>query len=389
MRILPTNRLAGILVAVRAVLDAYFDGINSERYDEVAALFAPDGELSAPGVRTRRGPEEIAAYFRMVLARYPVHHDQPTRTVIAGSTATVEISFTGELESGAPITFEAVDVFDFDEQGKISKLVTWYDSHLVRSKLAAAQRMLTTEVRDGIAWVKLDRPDKLNAMPRSFYGELVQTAAKLARDDAVKVVVVHGAGRCFSVGGDIEDFGRIPDGIAAKRAYMREALAGFRAFDELPKPVVAAVHGHALGGGCELTMVCDIVVADETARFGTPEAGVGLVPGPGMVRGLSHVNLHWMKYMVLTGLPLNAEEARLAGLVNTVVPEGQHLAEAERLARAIASRSPLAVSVGKGILSTGAWESQEQVAESIALLQAGEDFAEGIEAFKQRRTPEF
>jgi enoyl-CoA hydratase/carnithine racemase len=249
--------------------------------------------------------------------------------------------------------------------------------------------MLTTELRGAVAWLTLDRPDKLNAMPRSFYNELRATAKELEADDAVKVVVIHGAGKCFSVGGDIDDFGNIPEGVAARRAYMREALEGFRAWDELPKPVIAAVHGHALGGGCELTMVCDIVVADETARFGTPEAGVGLVPGPGMVRGLSHVNLHWMKYMVLTGLPLSAEEARLAGLVNTVVPAGEHLEEAERLAGIVASRSPLATSVGKGILGKGAWETQQQVAESIALLQVGEDFAEGIAAFKERRAPEF
>jgi enoyl-CoA hydratase len=249
--------------------------------------------------------------------------------------------------------------------------------------------MITTELRDSVAWLTLDRPQKLNAMPRSFYDELRATAAELEADDAVKVVVIHGAGKCFSVGGDIEDFGNIPEGVAARRAYMREALNGFRAWDELAKPVIAAVHGHALGGGCELTMVCDIVVADETARFGTPEAGVGLVPGPGMVRGLAHVNLHWMKYMVLTGLPLSAEEARLAGLVNTVVPAGEHLAEAERLAGIVASRSPLAISVGKGILGKGAWETQQQVAESIALLQVGGDFAEGIAAFGERRAPEF
>jgi enoyl-CoA hydratase/carnithine racemase len=249
--------------------------------------------------------------------------------------------------------------------------------------------VLTKEIRGATAWLTLDRPDKLNAMPRSFYAELRETAAELEADDAVRVVVFHGAGKGFSVGGDIEDFGRIPEGVAPRRAYMREALGAFRAIDELPKPVIAAVHGHALGGGCELTMVCDIVVADETARFGTPEAGVGLIPGPGAVRGLSHVNLHWMKYMIMTGLPLSAEEARLAGLVNTVVPAGEHLAEAERLADVIASRSPLAVSVGKGVLNRGAWESQEQVAESIALLQVGEDFAEGIAAFTERRPPAF
>ena len=145
--------------------------------------------------------------------------------------------------------------------------------------------MITSEIRGNVAWLTLDRPEKLNAMPRSFYNELRATAAELDADDAVKVVVIHGAGKCFSVGGDIEDFGSIPEGVAARRAYMREALNGFRAWDELPKPVIAAVHGHALGGGCELTMVCDIVVADETARFGTPESGVGLVPGPGWCAG--------------------------------------------------------------------------------------------------------
>jgi hypothetical protein len=127
------------ILDVRAVLDAYFDGINGERYEDVAALFAADGVLVAPGVRPRRGGEEIAAYFRMVLARYPVHRDQPTRTLIAGTSATVEIAFTGELASGAPVEFEAVDVFDLDAGGRIAKLATWYDSHLVRGRLTDAE----------------------------------------------------------------------------------------------------------------------------------------------------------------------------------------------------------------------------------------------------------
>src|SRR3954453_2517636 len=218
--------------------------------------------------------------------------------------------------------------------------------------------MLTTEIRGATAWLTLDRPDKLNAMPRSFFAdELPEAVAAVGADDRVRVVVLSGAGRCFSVGGDIADFGNI-GGVADRRAYMAEALGAYRALDELPKPTIAAVHGHVMGGGCELTMVCDIVVADATARFGTPEAGVGLGPGPGIVRGLSHVNLHWMKYLVLTGLPIDAEQARLAGLVNVVVPEGQHLAEAERLADAVASRSPLAQSVGKQLLNRGNWETQ-------------------------------
>ena len=249
--------------------------------------------------------------------------------------------------------------------------------------------MITREIRDGVAWLKLDRPEKLNAMPRSFYNELRATAAELEADDGVKVVVVHGAGRCFSVGGDIEDFGNIPEGVAGRRAYMREALNGFRAWDELPKPVIAAVHGHALGGGCELTLVCDIVVADETARFGMPEAQVGLVPGLGVVRGLSHVNLHWMKYMVLTGELLSAQEALTAGLVNRVTAPGGHVAEAQRLGELMASRAPLALAVGKDILGRHADEGYAHAVAAVSYLQGTEDSLEGIAAFRERRDPKF
>jgi uncharacterized protein (TIGR02246 family) len=145
---------------VRAVLDAYFDGINGERYEAVAALFATDGELVAPGVRPRIGHEAIAKYFTLVLSRYPVHHDQPVRTFVDGSTATVEIAFTGELASGAPMTFDAVDIFDLDADGRIAKLTTWYDSHLVRARLTDAEarndvrartRAALREVRTGEA----------------------------------------------------------------------------------------------------------------------------------------------------------------------------------------------------------------------------------------------
>jgi enoyl-CoA hydratase/carnithine racemase len=248
--------------------------------------------------------------------------------------------------------------------------------------------MLVKDVHGRAAWLRLDRPDKLNAMPRAFWGELREAMAALADDPDVRVVVFHGAGRCFSVGGDIDDFANI-GGVADRRAYMREALSAFRDVEQLPKPTIAAVHGHASGGGCELTMVCDIVVADETAIFSTPEGSVGLVPGLGVVRGRAHANLHWMKYLVMTGLPLPAGEAYVAGLVNRVVPEGQHLAEAERLAEAIAQRSPLALAVGKEVLNRGSSDGYDYAVEAISLLQGADDFAEGIAAFRQKRRPEF
>jgi enoyl-CoA hydratase/carnithine racemase len=248
--------------------------------------------------------------------------------------------------------------------------------------------MLEREDRGAVACLTLDRADKLNALPRSFWAELTDTMRGVEAEPAIRAVVIHGAGKCFSVGGDIEDF-RAIGGIADRRAYMAEALGAFRAVEALTKPVIAAVHGHALGGGCELTMVCDLVVADETACFGTPESAVGLVPGLGVVRGLAHVNLHWMKYMVMTGLPITAQQALVAGLVNVVVEPGQHLAEAGRLADVVVSRSPLALAVGKSILGRHGGEGFGYAQDAISLLQSAEDFAEGMAAFSERRPAVF
>ena len=231
-------------------------------------------------------------------------------------------------------------------------------------------------------------PDKTNAIDRGFYGELVACLERAETDAAVRAIVLYGEGPCFSAGGDIAGFGEI-GGVGDRRAYMREAMSAFKAVEAVSKPVIAAVHGYALGGGCELTIVSDVVIADETARFGMPEATVGLVPGPGVARGLAQVNLHWMKLMVLAGEIIDAEEARLAGLVNRVVPAGEHLKAAAELAGRMASKAPIAQAAGKKLLNSVAPEAYDYAAEMIALLQSTEDFAEGISAFKAKRPPEF
>jgi enoyl-CoA hydratase/carnithine racemase len=248
--------------------------------------------------------------------------------------------------------------------------------------------MLSYEVQGPVGWATIDRPDKLNAMTRAFWGELEQTLRRAAADDDVRVLVFRGAGRCFSVGGDIEGFGELADTLDRRR-YVQEALGALRAVDAFPKPTIAAVHGHALGGGCELTMVCDIVVADATARFGTPESAVGLVPGLGVVRGPAHLNLHWMKYLVMTGETLDADEARLAGLVNRVTAAGEHEALAGELAQRIAARAPLALAVGKQILNRHADEGYAHAIEAVTLLQGTADLQEGVAAFRERRDPRF
>lgn len=248
--------------------------------------------------------------------------------------------------------------------------------------------MLNLSSDGPVAWATLDRPDRLNAMPRSLWGEIRDVMARVDADPEIRVLIFHGAGRCFSVGGDIEGFGEIGD-TADRRAYLEDAMSAFRAVEGAATATIAAVHGHALGGGCELSMVCDVVVADETARFGLPESAVGLVPGLGAVRGRAHVNLHWMKYLVLTGEPLGAADARIAGLVNEVVSAGEHLARAEQLAQKIAAKAPLAVAVGKRLLARDADEGFAHGIEAIALLQGTADHAEGIAAFAERRAPRF
>jgi enoyl-CoA hydratase/carnithine racemase len=248
--------------------------------------------------------------------------------------------------------------------------------------------MLSYRTEGPIAWATLDRPEKLNAMTRSFWGDLRRVLDEAERDDAVRVLIFHGAGRCFSVGGDIEGFGEL-SGAADKRAYLREAMGAMQAVEAFTKPTIAAVHGHCVGGGCELTIVCDIVIADDTAKFGTPEATVGLIPGPGVARGAAHVNLHWLKLMVLAGEILDANEAQLAGLVNRVTAAGEHLAAAEALAARIAAKAPLALAVGKQVLNQRFGEGYQHAIDAVGYLQCTEDFAEGIEAFKERRQPRF
>lgn len=248
--------------------------------------------------------------------------------------------------------------------------------------------MLSVGVEDGVCLVTLDRPQKLNALTYEFWTDLVDLLDDAEADPDVRVLVVKGAGDHFCAGGDIEGFGDLDD-IPARRRYQQLALDAYRAFETFPKPTIAAVHGYALGGGCELTMVTDLVVCDTTARFGCPEASVGLMPGLGVVRGRANTNLHWMKLMVFTGARLDAEQALQAGLVTTVTDEGGHLEEAMRLARECASRPATALRVAKAILNRGSGEGYDYSIEATALLHSTDDQREGVEAFKARRSPVF
>ncbi|HEY2055561.1 MAG TPA: enoyl-CoA hydratase/isomerase family protein [Solirubrobacterales bacterium] len=245
--------------------------------------------------------------------------------------------------------------------------------------------MLAREVREGVAWLRIDRPERRNAIPAAFWGRLRETTAELAGDAAVRAVVVHGAGDCFSVGADIDDFPGGAD-IDARRRFLTEATTALEEFGALPKPTVAAVHGHCIGGGLELTLACDVVVADATARFSVPEARVGLVPGVLLAWGRERIGDSWLRYLALSGEPLDAEEARLAGLVNFVAGAGEHLDRAAALAGKLAAGAPRAVATVKSSLARPGLGG---AVESGVLLQGSEDFAEGSAAFRERRPPRF
>jgi enoyl-CoA hydratase len=242
---------------------------------------------------------------------------------------------------------------------------------------------------DGIAWLRLDRPEAKNAITRAGFVELRGLLERAAADSDVKCLVLHGAGENFCAGGDIKDFGAIGADLPSRQGYMADAMAAYKAVQACPKPVIAAVNGFVLGGGCELTLVADVVVADATARFGLPEARSGLVPGPGLAVGLTQTNLHWLKLLVLTGELIDAREAQIAGLVTRLVPVGEHLAAAEALAKRVTGLAPLALAMGKRTLNDMAGQHYEQAAGTVIMLQGTEDFQEGISAFREHRRAQF
>lgn len=248
----------------------------------------------------------------------------------------------------------------------------------------------SVERRGPVALVRIDRPDKLNSMTAAFWPQLRGLLGALAAEPAIRAVVITGSGdRSFSTGGDIVSFAEL-DSPAARREYMSECMATFTAVEDCPLPVIAAVNGWALGGGCELTFACDIVLAAERAVFGMPEAAVGLVPGFGVLRAPSVIGRQWTKLMVLGGERIDARQAHELGMVQRVLPDHQLLPAALDLAQQVAAQAPLAIAVGKRIINRGVDRGETGYSvEALTMLHSTRDAAEGVEAFVQRREPRF
>jgi enoyl-CoA hydratase/carnithine racemase len=252
--------------------------------------------------------------------------------------------------------------------------------------------------RDGgagaaVAEIVLDRPEALNALDTVMARRLAAVCADLAADARIRAIVLSAAGpRAFCVGADLKERGAMTDaGFLRQRPVFRAAFGGVLG---LPQPVVAAVHGYALGGGCELALSCDLIVADETATFGLPETTVGLVPGGGGTQlATRRLGPGRAADLILTGRRIDAAEAHRIGLADRLVPAGTARDHALRLAGLMAGNSPVAVKAAKRAIRHG-WGTGlttalevEDAAWRTAALSA--DRREGIAAFNEKREPQW
>ncbi len=252
---------------------------------------------------------------------------------------------------------------------------------------------LLVESRDSIATVTVNRPDKLNALNDLVVGELLQAAQALRADAAVRGIILTGSGaKAFIAGADIGDLAK--QGVLDGRQRALNGQRMLEAFEEMGKPVLAAVNGFALGGGCELAMACHIRIASENAKFGQPEVALGITPGYGGTQRLPRiVGKGNALYLLLTGEHVSAAEALRIGLVSKVVPADQLMAEAMKLMQAIVSKGPAALAltieaVNRG-LETTLEEGLRIEADAFGLVASTQDMKEGLNAFLEKRKANF
>jgi len=241
-----------------------------------------------------------------------------------------------------------------------------------------------------IAVVRLNRPEARNALSDALMDELVARLSELDADDEVRCIVLAGDERAFAAGADIAELAA----ATAVELYQAPRVARWDAIRKLSTPLVAAVSGWCLGGGCELAMTCDLIVASDTARFGQPETGLGIIPGAGGTQRLARaVGKALAMDMVLTGRVLSAEEARSAGLVARVVAKEAWLDEARRVASEIAARAPVAQRLARESVDrafeTGLDSGLDFERKALYLAFASEDAREGLSAFVEKRRPEW
>ena len=251
--------------------------------------------------------------------------------------------------------------------------------------------ILKTEVADAVAVVTVSRPQAMNALNTRFFQEMDALVAEIGGRADIKAVVITGDGKAFVAGADIAEMvGKTPD---EARAFSRLGQRTFRSLELLEKPVIAAVNGFALGGGCELALACDFRIASTKAKFGQPEVNLGLIPGYAATQRLPRlIGLGHALYLLLTAEMVGAEDALRMGLVQKVVEPEALLPTAVEAAKTIAAKGPLAVRLVKRVAREGLLKDFEGgcALESEAFgLPFGNEGAEGMKAFLEKRKPDW
>jgi len=250
--------------------------------------------------------------------------------------------------------------------------------------------MILTETRGRVGLITLNRPQALNALNNQLMREVMDALESFDKNDTIGAMVITGTEKVFAAGADIKEMAD----KTIEQMMDRDHVAVFGRIRTIRKPVIAAVSGWALGGGCEVALSCDMIVASESAQFGQPEINIGVIPGAGGTQRLTRsVGKAIAMEMILNDRRLSAQEARQLGLVNRVVPVEGYLEEAIKLAEEIAARAPLAVRAAKRLINQS---FERTLTEGLAAekqefynLFASEDQKEGMRAFIEKREPEW
>ena len=254
----------------------------------------------------------------------------------------------------------------------------------------AASVVVVERPAESVALIRINRPEARNALNMEVRKLLAQHMTELGNDNAVRCIVLTGNDKSFAAGADIKEM----SGVGTVDMILRDSLKLWRALAACPKPVIAAVNGFALGGGCEIAMTCDIIIAGESARFGQPEVKIGITPGGGGTQRLTRaVGKYKAMKICLTGELFGAKEAFDMGLVSEVVPDAEVEKRALEMARQIAALAPLAVQQIKEVILAGQDASLETglrlEAKAIQLMFSTHDQKEGMAAFIEKRKPQF
>ena len=253
-----------------------------------------------------------------------------------------------------------------------------------------AYQNILVSTEDAVALVTLNRPDVFNALNQATMNDLGDALEGFDRDGTVRCVILTGNERAFAAGADINEF----RGATPVQMLQEDRFLQWERIRRFPKPIIAAVSGYCLGGGCELAMLCDIIIAAETARFGQPEINLGLIPGAGGTQRLPRaVGKYRAMELIMTGRQIPARQACEWGLVNRVVPAEVLLDEARALAREIAAKPPVALRLAKEAilksLDTPMDVGLDHERRLFYLLFSTEDMREGVDAFLSKRKATF